>query len=77
MAETTTRHSGWQLGYEAALRDLEQLAADLRARGQEPSLERLLAELRAGLAAGRAVDPDARETSGVPPEDLQREWTEG
>jgi hypothetical protein len=62
----------WRAGYEAALNDLEQLAARLRARGEEHNLGQLVAELRAGLTTGHAIDPARAEAPAV-----NREWTEG
>lgn len=62
----------WRAGYEAALTDLEQLAARLRARGEEHNFGQLVAELRAGLTTGRAIDPARDHTPSV-----NREWTEG
>jgi hypothetical protein len=77
MAETSSETAAWRQGYEAALRDLEGRLTTFQERGQAASLLELLAQLRAELTAGRGVDPAARQAAGVPPEDLEREWTAG
>jgi hypothetical protein len=69
MTDAPLQQSAWQQGYEAALRDLERHAARLQERGEAASLTGVLAELRAGLTAA--------EAGGIPPEELEREWTAG
>jgi hypothetical protein len=77
MADASSDMAAWRQGYEAALRDLEDRVGKLQERGQAVGLRDVLAELRAGLAAGHLVDPAARQAAGVPPEELEREWTAG
>jgi hypothetical protein len=69
MTDAPVHPSPWQEGYEAALRDLERHAAKLQERGEAASVQGALAELRAGLAVG--------EPRGIPPAELEREWTAG
>jgi hypothetical protein len=77
MADASSEMAAWREGYEAALRDLEDRVGKLQERGQAAGLRDVLAELRAGLTTGQHLDPVARQAAGVPPEELEREWTAG
>jgi hypothetical protein len=77
MVDVTVQVSAWRQGYEAALKDVEQHAAKLPEQSHATIVADVLAELRARLSTRPADRPTAAETAGIPPEDLEREWTAG
>jgi type II secretory pathway component PulM len=77
MAEVTVETTAWRQGYEAALRDVEQHAAKLQEQRDVATVAGVLAEVRAALTSGPTGRPTPAEATGIPAEDLEREWTAG
>jgi hypothetical protein len=77
MAEVTVETTAWRQGYEAALRDVEQHAANLQDQRDVAVLAGVVAEVRARLTSGPTGRPTPAEAAGVPAEELEREWTAG
>jgi hypothetical protein len=77
MTDATVQAAACRQGYEAALRDLEQRVAKLQEWGEAGRLGGVLAELRTGVTGRQPLDMAVTKTTGIPSDELEREWTAG